>query len=172
MKSNLFNFTLLPEPHFQQLKPRRWYSGLQGRVICETWWRKKTSANWGIFGSENHWAFANELFLNLRITQLARHKVPLIAICYVVNLLGATIHQPKVLNSHDKSNFKDSADKIKENTLMYYCTILNTLKPKQNGTQFAGDTFVCSFLTESIRILIQIWFYFVPEVQFTICRHW
>ena len=42
-------------------------------------------------------------------------------------------------------------------------TVVNTLRPRQNGRHFADDTFKRIFLNENVRILIKISLKFVPE---------
>ena len=41
--------------------------------------------------------------------------------------------------------------------------LANTLRPRQNGRRFAGDTFECIFLNENVRISIKISLKFVPK---------
>ena len=40
---------------------------------------------------------------------------------------------------------------------------INTLRPRQNGRQFADDTFKCIFMNENARISIETSFKLVPE---------
>ena len=47
-------------------------------------------------------------------------------------------------------------------------TIINTLRPRQNGHHFADDTFKTIFLNENIRISIKISLKFVPNVPINI----
>ena len=42
-------------------------------------------------------------------------------------------------------------------------SIINTLRPKQNGRHFADDTFKSIFVNENVRISIKIWLKFVPK---------
>ena len=42
-------------------------------------------------------------------------------------------------------------------------TMLNTLRPRQNGYHFAGDTFKCIFLNQNVRNSINISLKFVPK---------
>ena len=42
-------------------------------------------------------------------------------------------------------------------------TDINTLIPRQNGRQFADDTFECILLNENVWIPITIWLEFVPK---------
>ena len=44
-------------------------------------------------------------------------------------------------------------------------TLINTLRPRQNGHHFPNDTFNCIFLNEYIYISINISLKFVPKVQ-------
>ena len=41
--------------------------------------------------------------------------------------------------------------------------LLNTLRPRQNGSHFADDTFKCIFLNENVIISIKISLKFVPK---------
>ena len=43
-------------------------------------------------------------------------------------------------------------------------SVLNSLRPRQNGRNFADDTFKCIFLNENISISIKISLKFVPKV--------
>ena len=42
-------------------------------------------------------------------------------------------------------------------------SILNTVKPEQNGRHFPDDLFKCIFLTETVHIFIQISLKFIPQ---------
>ena len=42
-------------------------------------------------------------------------------------------------------------------------TMFNTLRPRQNGRHFADDTFKCVFLSENVRVSIEISLKFVPK---------
>ena len=44
-----------------------------------------------------------------------------------------------------------------------YPAAVNTLRPRQNGTHFADDTFKHIFANENVRILIEISLKFVPK---------
>ena len=50
-------------------------------------------------------------------------------------------------------------------TLGFQCLpeSLNTLRPRQNGRHFTDDPFKCIFLSETVRISINISLKFVPE---------
>ena len=48
----------------------------------------------------------------------------------------------------------EEADKVET-------TSINTLRPRQNGRDFADDIFKCIFLNENVRILIKISLKFV-----------
>ena len=45
-----------------------------------------------------------------------------------------------------------------------YCTVLNTLRPRQNGRYFEDDTFMRIFLKENVRISIKVSLQFDPKV--------
>ena len=47
--------------------------------------------------------------------------------------------------------------------LTYWVLFVNTLRPRQNGRHFAGDTFKRLFLNENIRISIKISVKVVPN---------
>ena len=47
-------------------------------------------------------------------------------------------------------------------------SIVNTLRPRQNGRDFSDDIFKCIFLNENVWILIKISLNFVPRGQLTI----
>ena len=48
-------------------------------------------------------------------------------------------------------------------TMTWLDSIVNTLRPIQNGRHFADDTFKCIFLNENVCIPIPIWLKFVPK---------
>ena len=47
--------------------------------------------------------------------------------------------------------------------LWWVWTLLNILRPRQNGRHFADDTFKCIFMNENVRISINISLKFVPK---------
>ena len=47
--------------------------------------------------------------------------------------------------------------------LQWACSVINTLRPRQNGRRFADDTFKRIFLNEDVRISIKISLKFVPK---------
>ena len=46
---------------------------------------------------------------------------------------------------------------------MFWSTVINTLRPKQNGRYFPNDTLKCSSLNQNVSIWIKISFKFVPK---------
>ena len=46
---------------------------------------------------------------------------------------------------------------------VFNCLWFNTLRPRQNGRNFANDAFKCIFLNENVRILIRISLKLVPK---------
>ena len=44
-------------------------------------------------------------------------------------------------------------------------TMVDTLRPRQNGRRFTDDTFQCIFLNENVKISIKILLKFVPKGQ-------
>ena len=49
------------------------------------------------------------------------------------------------------------------NDITMRCSLLNPLRPRQNGRHFADDTFKCIFMSENVRISIKISLKFVPK---------
>ena len=64
-----------------------------------------------------------------------------------------------VINIHDISydQFKTSTSSVPDPS------VVNTLRPRQNGRRFADDTFKCIFLNENVRISIKISLKFVTK---------
>ena len=48
-------------------------------------------------------------------------------------------------------------------TVKCWISLINTLRPRQNGRRFTDDTFKRIFLNESVRIAIKISLKFVPK---------
>ena len=46
---------------------------------------------------------------------------------------------------------------------VYMISLINTLRPRQNGRHFPDDILKCIFLNENVRILIKISLTFVPK---------
>ena len=51
-------------------------------------------------------------------------------------------------------------------------TLVNTLRPRQNGRHFPDDIFKCILLNENVSIAIKLSLKFVVKVQLTILQHW
>ena len=49
------------------------------------------------------------------------------------------------------------------NTIIITSTLVNSLRPRQNGPHFADDIFKCIFLNENVSIAIKISLKFVPK---------
>ena len=51
-------------------------------------------------------------------------------------------------------------------------TVINSLRPRQNGRRFADDLFKCIFLNENARISIKISLKFIPKGPINNIQHW
>ena len=49
---------------------------------------------------------------------------------------------------------------------------VNTLRPRQNGRHFSGDTFKCIFLNEKFEFWLRFHWSLHPRVELTIYQHW
>ena len=67
----------------------------------------------------------------------------------------------------DICNKQPLGEELHSVEICFVTSLLNTLRPRQNGRRFADNTFKRIFLNENVRILIKISMKFVPKGPIT-----
>ena len=68
-----------------------------------------------------------------------------------------------MMSFFQENAFQNVICKMLANVVRTQCASVNTLRPKQNGCNFADDILKCIFLNENVWIPIEISLKFVPK---------